>query len=129
MVFREEAENPTAVGTFRITVIVVAAGTFIQGNKHDRIYSLYRWGVSVVFCYSLAGTWLDYRYFYLCRVAGATSAFATCPLEVLKTRLQSTVGQAMVYQVLPLSGGTAAVEATVPSLIFQRYAVLGQYAR
>lgn len=71
----------------------------------------------------------EYIHFIAGGVAGATSAFATCPLEVLKTRLQSTVGQAMVYQVLPLSGGTAAVEATVPSLIFQRYAVLGQYAR
>lgn len=71
-----------------------------------------------------------------CRLAGAAGTTVTCPLEVIKTRLQTAVGQNVMktlqagYRLVPTTAATSTVAmhsvATTTStpMMYLRYDVL-----
>ena len=64
------------------------------------------------------------------RVAGATSAVLTSPLEVLKTRFQSSLGQVAMSRMSTVTAcGNVAVLHPAPVVGLQRYTVMGQYIK
>lgn len=67
---------------------------------------------------------------FLCRVAGATSAVLTSPLEVLKTRFQSSLGQVAMSRMSPVTNcGSVVVWHDSPVAGLQRYTAMGQYVK
>ena len=63
-------------------------------------------------------------------LAGATSAIVTSPLEVLKTRLQSTIGQRVVCHTLPqmiTTGNVIALQDSAAITLLQKWSLLKHY--
>jgi len=59
----------------------------------------------------------------LCRIAGTVSSAATCPLDVAKTRLQSSLIAAGHMQTRPtfnVSSGSLALHASLPQSRYAR---------
>ena len=69
----------------------------------------------------------------ICRLAGAAGTTVTCPLEVVKTRLQTAVGQNVMktlqagYRLVPTATSTVAMHSaatnTSTPMMYLRYAL------